>query len=78
MYSFDYQRPTTRADAAAVALAATPVASAAVTATFNAGSGTQVNFAESIATVQPNLVEVQPTTSAASGPRRSPNREDRR
>jgi long-chain acyl-CoA synthetase len=28
---------------------------------FNAGSGTQVNFAESIATVQPNLVEVQPT-----------------
>jgi long-chain acyl-CoA synthetase len=28
---------------------------------FNAGAGTQVNFAESIATVQPNLVEVQPT-----------------
>lgn len=28
---------------------------------FNAGSGTQVNFAESIATVQQNLAEVQPT-----------------
>ncbi|HZM79182.1 MAG TPA: AMP-binding protein [Candidatus Limnocylindrales bacterium] len=28
---------------------------------FNAGAGTQVNFAESIATVQPNLQEVQPT-----------------
>jgi long-chain acyl-CoA synthetase len=28
---------------------------------FNAGTGAQVNFAESIATVQPNLVEVQPT-----------------
>ncbi|HEY8451746.1 MAG: AMP-binding protein [Micromonosporaceae bacterium] len=28
---------------------------------FNAGSGTQVNFAESIDTVQANLVEVQPT-----------------
>jgi long-chain acyl-CoA synthetase len=28
---------------------------------FNAGAGTQVNFAESIATVQPNLREIQPT-----------------
>lgn len=28
---------------------------------FNAAGGTQVNFAESTATVQPNLVEVQPT-----------------
>jgi long-chain acyl-CoA synthetase len=28
---------------------------------FNAGAGTQVNFAESIATVQPNLAEIQPT-----------------
>jgi long-chain acyl-CoA synthetase len=28
---------------------------------FNAGPGTQVNFAESIATVQPNLAEIQPT-----------------
>jgi len=28
---------------------------------FNAGAGVQVNFAESIATVQPNLREVQPT-----------------
>jgi long-chain acyl-CoA synthetase len=28
---------------------------------YNAGAGTQVNFAESIATVQPNLAEVQPT-----------------
>ncbi|HEX6194663.1 MAG TPA: AMP-binding protein [Jiangellaceae bacterium] len=31
------------------------------TTLFNAGSGTQVNFAESIDTVQENLVEVQPT-----------------
>jgi long-chain acyl-CoA synthetase len=28
---------------------------------FNAGAGAQVNFAESIATVQPNLAEIQPT-----------------
>jgi long-chain acyl-CoA synthetase len=28
---------------------------------YNAGCGTQVNFAESIATVQPNLAEIQPT-----------------
>ncbi len=28
---------------------------------FNAGAGIQVNFAESIATVQPNLAEIQPT-----------------
>ncbi|HET8684950.1 MAG TPA: AMP-binding protein [Micromonosporaceae bacterium] len=28
---------------------------------FNAGAGVQINFAESIATVQPNLQEIQPT-----------------
>jgi long-chain acyl-CoA synthetase len=33
----------------------------AFTVWFNAGGGVQVNFAESIATVQPNLREVQPT-----------------
>ena len=31
------------------------------TTLFNAGSGTQVNFAESIDTVQQNLIEIQPT-----------------
>jgi long-chain acyl-CoA synthetase len=37
------------------------VAERIFTTWFNAGSGVQVNFAESIATVQPNLREVQPT-----------------
>src|SRR4029453_9348947 len=37
------------------------VAERVFTTWFNAGAGVQVNFAESIATVQPNLVEVQPT-----------------
>jgi long-chain acyl-CoA synthetase len=37
------------------------VAERIFTTWFNAGAGTQVNFAESIATVQPNLQEVQPT-----------------
>ena len=37
------------------------VAERIFTTWFNAGAGVQVNFAESIATVQPNLREVQPT-----------------
>ena len=37
------------------------VAERVFTTWFNAAAGVQVNFAESIATVQPNLVEVQPT-----------------
>ncbi len=37
------------------------VAERIFTVWFNAGAGVQVNFAESIATVQPNLREVQPT-----------------
>jgi len=37
------------------------VAERIFTTWFNAGAGTQVNFAESIATVQPNLREIQPT-----------------
>jgi len=37
------------------------VAERIFTTWFNAGAGTQVNFAESIATVQPNLQEIQPT-----------------
>ena len=37
------------------------VAERVFTTWFNAGGGVQVNFAESIATVQPNLREVQPT-----------------
>ncbi len=37
------------------------VAERVFTTWFNAGAGVQVNFAESIATVQPNLAEVQPT-----------------
>jgi long-chain acyl-CoA synthetase len=37
------------------------VAERVFTTWFNAGAGVQVNFAESIATVQPNLREVQPT-----------------
>jgi long-chain acyl-CoA synthetase len=37
------------------------VAERIFTTWFNAGAGTQVNFAESIATVQANLREVQPT-----------------
>jgi long-chain acyl-CoA synthetase len=37
------------------------VAERVFTTWFNAGAGVQVNFAESIATVQPNLVEIQPT-----------------
>ena len=37
------------------------VAERICTTWFNAGAGVQVNFAESIATVQPNLREVQPT-----------------
>lgn len=37
------------------------VAERIFTTWFNAGAGVQVNFAESIATVQPNLREIQPT-----------------
>jgi long-chain acyl-CoA synthetase len=37
------------------------VAERIFTTWFNAGAGSQVNFAESIATVQPNLREIQPT-----------------
>jgi len=37
------------------------VAERLFTTWFNAGTGVQVNFAESIATVQPNLREIQPT-----------------
>jgi long-chain acyl-CoA synthetase len=37
------------------------VAERIFTTWFNAGAGVQVNFAESIATVQANLVEIQPT-----------------
>ena len=37
------------------------VAERAFTVWYNAGAGVQVNFAESIATVQPNLTEIQPT-----------------
>ncbi|MPY96661.1 MAG: AMP-binding protein [Actinophytocola sp.] len=37
------------------------VAERIFTSWFNAASGVQVNFAESIATVQPNLAEIQPT-----------------
>ncbi len=37
------------------------VAERVFTVWFNAGAGVQVNFAESIATVQPNLREIQPT-----------------
>ncbi len=37
------------------------VAERLLTTWYNAGAGVQVNFAESIATVQPNLREVQPT-----------------
>ncbi|HZN71078.1 MAG TPA: AMP-binding protein [Micromonosporaceae bacterium] len=37
------------------------VAERIFTTWFNAGAGVRVNFAESIATVQPNLQEVQPT-----------------
>ncbi len=37
------------------------VAERVFTTWFNAAAGVQVNFAESIATVQPNLAEVQPT-----------------
>ena len=37
------------------------VAERLFTTWFNAGAGVQVNFAESIATVEPNLREIQPT-----------------
>jgi long-chain acyl-CoA synthetase len=54
-------RPPNSADLVLSYLPLCHVAERIFTVWFNAGAGVQVNFAESIATVQPNLREVQPT-----------------
>jgi len=53
--------PPTEADISLSYLPLCHVAERIFTTWFNAAVGVQVNFAESIATVQPNLKEIQPT-----------------
>jgi long-chain acyl-CoA synthetase len=53
--------PPSNADVLLSYLPLCHVAERVFTTWFNAGAGVQINFAESIATVQPNLREIQPT-----------------